>query len=362
MVDKIDLELYDSYNKKTYKVYVAKNTTKIKYMINYFNEFIKIKDTKAVGIDLEFNKVSKYDRDVALIQLNLEILSKKEGVIFVLDPKILNNIQLNILINLLTTKSIIKILHGGESLDIPYLLNQLFNNNITLIRKFLDNLYDTKYLCEYNHILNNEKKKCSIYDLYKEFDIITNKKFIYLSNIENITGPIHLVEFKIDNMTSKVLEYAVYDVLYLVSLFEKIIKTNINFNNIIPDITRNIFFYKRIENKYFIKINETVNKYNNYFISINNENIKLNDFYYFVIYSLNNKIYKQLLNITYYKFFIEILYKYIIYITISKKYTIYKEKRIKNSNIDDNLTNKILFGKYIIKLFNKFEKDIQFFI
>ena len=36
MVDKIDLEIYDSYNKKKYKVYVAKNTTKIKYMINYF--------------------------------------------------------------------------------------------------------------------------------------------------------------------------------------------------------------------------------------------------------------------------------------------------------------------------------------
>jgi hypothetical protein len=362
MVDKIDLEIYDSHNKKKYKAYVAKDTTKIKYMINYFNEFIKIKDIKALSIDLEFNKVSKYDRDVALIQINLEILSKKEGVIFVLDPKILNNIQLNILINLLTTKSIIKILHGGESLDIPYLLNQLFNNNITLIRKFLDNLYDTKYLCEYNHILNNEKKKCSIYDLYKEFDIITNKKFIYLSNIENITGPIYLVDFKIENITSKVLEYAVYDVLYLVSLFEKITKPNINFNKIIPEITRNIFFYKRIENKYFIKINETVNKYNNYFILINNENIKLNDFYYFVIYSLNNKIYQQLLNITYYKFFIEILYKYLIYIAISKKYTIYKEKKIKNSTIDDNLINKILFGEYIINFFNKFKKEIQLFI
>jgi hypothetical protein len=64
----------------------------------------------------------------------------------------------------------------------------------------------------------------------------------------------------IENMTSKVLEYAVYDVLYLVSLFEKITKTSNNYNKIIPEITRNIFFYKRIENKYFIKINETVNK------------------------------------------------------------------------------------------------------
>lgn len=362
MVDKIDLEIYDDYNKKTYKVYVAKNSTKIKYMINYFNEFIKLKDIKAIGIDLEFNKVSKYDRDVALIQLNLEILSKKQGFIFVLDPKMLNNIELNILINLLTVKNIIKILHGGESLDIPYLLNQLFNNDITLIRQFLENLYDTKYLCEYKHIINNEKKKCSIYDLYKELDVITDKKFIYLYNIENIIGPIYLVNIKIENLSYKVLEYVVYDVLYLVSLFEKITKISINFNKIIPEITRNIFFYKRIENKYFVQINEIVNKYNNYFILINNENIKLNDFYYFVIYSLNNKIYQQILNITYYKFFIEILYKYLIYIDISKKYTIYKEKKIKINKIEGNLTNKILFGKYIIDLFNQFKKDIQFFI
>jgi hypothetical protein len=362
MVDKIDLEIYDSYNKKKYKVYVAKNSTKIKYMIDYFNEFIKVKDMKAIGMDLEFNKVSKYDRDVALIQLNLEILSKKKGIIFVLDPKLLNNIELDILINLLTTEDIIKILHGGESLDIPYLLNQLFNSNVILIKQFLVNLYDTKYLCEYKHIINDENKKCSIYDLYKEFNIITDKKFTYLSNIENITGPIYLVDININNMTSKVLEYAVYDVLYLVSLFEKIINISINFHKIIPEITRNIFFYKRIENKYFVKINEIVNKYNNYFVSINDENIKLNDFYYFVIYSLNNKIYQQLLKITYYKFFIEIIYKYLIYIAISKKYTIYKEKKIKNSKIEANLTNKILFGENVINLFDQFKKDIQILI
>ena len=362
MVDKIDLEIYDEYNNKKYKVYVAKNSTKIKYMTNYFNEFIKIKDKKAIGIDLEFNKVSKHDRDVALIQLNLEILSKKEGFIFVLDPKILNNIELDTLINLLTDESIIKILHGGESLDIPYLLNQLLNNNITLIRKFLDNLYDTKYLCEYKHIIDNEMKKCSIYDLYKELDIITDKKFNYLSNIENITGPIYLVDFKIENMLSKVLEYAVYDVLYLVSLFQKITRISTNLNTIIPQITRNIFFYKRIENKYFVKINKIVNKFNNYFILMNNENIKLNDFYYFVIYSLDNKLYHQLLNITYYKFFIEIIYKYLIYIAISKKYTIYKEKKIKNTKIEDNITNKVLFGEYVINLFKQFKKDIQIFI
>ena len=41
MVDKNDLEIYDNYNKKKYKIYVAKNTEKIKYMIKTFG-FLKI--------------------------------------------------------------------------------------------------------------------------------------------------------------------------------------------------------------------------------------------------------------------------------------------------------------------------------
>ena len=360
MVHKIDLEIYDNYNKKNYKIYVAENTTNIRYMINYFNDFIKIQDKKAIGIDLEFNKVSKNDREVALIQLNLEILNKNEGIIFVLDPKILNNQEINTLIDLLTDDKIIKILHGGESLDIPYLLSQLFKNDIIIIKKFLNNFYDTKYLCEYKHIIENQKKKCSIYDLYKELDVISNKKFIYLNNIENITGPIYLVHIEIKNMKKSILEYAVYDVLYLVSLFNKIIKIS---DNLIPEITRNIFFYKRIENKYFQKIINIVNDYNNYFILINNnDNIKLNDFYYYIIYSIDNKIYEELLNITYFNFFIKVIYKYLIYIRISNKYTIFQEKNIKIKKIKNDLTDKILFGNHIINLFNNFKKDIKTFI
>ena len=78
-------------------------------------------------------------------------------------------------------------------------------------------------------------------------------------------------------MSDKVLEYAVYDVLYLVSLYNKIPK-----NELISEISRNIFYYKRIDDKYFDKINEIVKKYNNFFVIVNGENIKLIDFYYFI--------------------------------------------------------------------------------
>lgn len=355
-----DLYINDDYNKKTFKIYVAKNQQMINFMIMYFNNYIQLQTRKIIGIDLEFNKVSKSLRDVALIQLNLEIINKNEGIIFVLDPKILNNKEIKVLKKLLTDPNIVKILHGGESLDIPYLLNQLLENDIDTIKKFLNNLYDTKYLCEYKHIEENQKKKkCSIYDLYKEFNVINNDIYNDLNNIENIIGPIYLIQINIKKLAPKVLEYAVYDVLYLVSLYNKIINISDYYKILIPNITQHIFFYKRINNIYFKQINDIVINYNNYYIIINKENIKLIDYYYYIIYSLDKKIYEQLLNITYFKFFIEIIYKYIIYSYISNKYIIYKQKKNKSIKIKNNIDDKILFNTSTINFFNDFENDIK---
>lgn len=354
--EKNDLEIFDEHNKKTYKIYVAKDNKKIDTMIKYFNYFIELKNKKYIGIDLEFNKVSRTDRDVALIQLNLEIENDYTGIIFVLDPKILNEDQIQILINLLTTKDIIKIIHGGESLDIPYLFNQLFDSTIESINNFSKKLYDTKYLCEYNHIINNKKGKCSIYDLYKEYKVISNKKYDYLSNIENITGPIYLVHIEIKNMSDKLLEYAVYDVLYLVSLYNKIPK-----HELISEISRNIFYYKRIEDNNFNKINEIVKKYNNFFVVINGENIKLIDFYYFIIYTINDSLILKLLEITYFKSFLETLYRYIIYDMISAKYTIYQNINTK-IKFKNNIDKKILFETESIEFLNKIKNKIDFML
>lgn len=352
MNEKNDLEIFDEHNKKSYKIYVAKNKNKIDEMIKYFNFFIELKEEKYIGIDLEFNKVSRTDRDVALIQLNLEIENNNNGIIFVLDPKILSNSEKEILIKLLTTREIIKILHGGESLDIPYLYNQLFDNYIENIEDFSENLYDTKYLCEYNHIIKNKKGKCSIYDLYKEYQIITNEKYDYLSNIENITGPIYLVHIEIKNMADKVLEYAVYDVLYLVSLYKKI-----PIYNLIPEIARNIFYYKRIEDKNYEKMTGIVKQFNNYFVIVNGENVKLIDFYYFIIYTIKNKFILDSLEITYFKSFLETLYRYIIYNLISKKYKIYQDRNTQKI-IKNNIDDKILTGNELINFTEKIKKEI----
>ena len=56
IIEKNDLEIFDEHNKKTYKIYVAKDNKKINEMVKYFNYFIEFKNKKYIGIDLEFNK------------------------------------------------------------------------------------------------------------------------------------------------------------------------------------------------------------------------------------------------------------------------------------------------------------------
>ena len=165
-----------------------------------------------------------------------------------------------------------------------------------------------------------------------------------------------MVHIEIKNMSDKVLEYAVYDVLYLVSLYNKIPK-----NELISEISRNIFYYKRIDDKYFNKINEIVKKYNNFFVIVNGENIKLIDFYYFIIYTLNDNLILKLLEITYFKSFLETTYRYMIYDLISTKYIIYENINTK-IKFKNNIDKKILFGSELINFIKKIKNKINYIL
>lgn len=345
----------DDKNNKSYEIIIANNKKKIKNMIKYFKDFITIKKQKIIAIDLEFNGVSKEKKIIALMQINFEI--NNIGIIYILDPNILSVNDINILIKLLTNKNIIKIIHGGESLDIPYFFNQLLKKDPKKIKKFINNLIDTKYLCEYYNIINKKKESCSIYELYLQFNIITKKKYEYLNNFENIIGPIFDINIDINNLHSSLVEYAYYDVLYLISLYEKF---DNDIKEIISSLTQLCYFYKKIDDNNFNNLKFIVTKYNNYFIIIKNEKIKLIDFYNYIFYSyiINTIIYK-IININYFKFFIENIIKFLVYIIISKKYTIYsKLNSIAEPIIDTNIINNILFIDSIKKLFQKIYKEL----
>ena len=126
---------YPSINSKKYTVYVSDNKEKINSMISYFNEYNNLADNPndyMIGIDFEFNNINK-QRQIALFQINLETKEKNTNI-YLFYPPMLNSKQIDVVRMLLTNKNVTTILHGGESLDIPY----LFNNIIIKERKNLN--------------------------------------------------------------------------------------------------------------------------------------------------------------------------------------------------------------------------------
>jgi hypothetical protein len=332
-------EFYPKLNSKTYNVLKANNKENINYMIQFFIDYIeKVKLTNKsyyIGIDFEFRKISKKDRDVALMQINLEDDDTLVGFIFLLYPPDLNDKQLDILIQLLSEPNIIKILHGSESLDIPYLFNQILKtkDNIT---GFCSNFYDTKYLCDYYRIVNNNADiKCSIYNLLLDHKIISQAKLTDLNSIEEHTGPIYLVVIDLYNMTDDIFKYSLYDVIYLPELIKKFINNGIIYKKIIPQVSCVINKYRRNIEDEFSKIERIINYLNIAFIYDGDEKILLKDIWenYFYFITDQHKYLEYIMFMHYFKNFFEVITKMLIFNTISKIYPIYKMKE----NVEDKV-------------------------
>lgn len=366
-------------NNKTYHILKVVNNSIEEFMNNIIIKFIEnqkknTKEKHYVGIDFEFNKVSKSSKGIALMQMNLENDSNI-GYIFVLYPPELKHS--NILIKLITMKEIIKILHGAESLDIPYLFDQLLLTKEN-INNFCHNFYDTKYLCDYNHMdnfiqTNIKALKCSIYNLLLYNNIIDEKKFDELENIENITGPIYNIHIDIHKLDLHVLRYSLYDVLYLPELIKVFLNKNIVYSKIIPEISVVIYKYKRNVENEFNELKSIIDTMNLYFIKENNNTILLKDIYdsYYYILADNNNIIDKIKEIHYFKKFFETILKLIIYNNIIKYFTVYKTNKmiikynINTFNIYFNWLNKYnhintMINEYNNNIINDLKKIIKY--
>jgi hypothetical protein len=335
-------EFYPGLNSKTYYILKVDNDININHMNNIIKKFNlsskNISNKHYLGIDYEFNKVSKTDREVALMQINLEN-DLNDGYIFVLYPPELSKENNQILIDLLTNTKIIKILHGSESLDIPYLFNQLLITKEN-IDNFCNGFYDTKYLCDYSHLETGVNGKCSIYNLLADNKVITEKKIIELEKIEQKTGPIYLVEIKIHNMSDDILKYAFYDVIFLPELVKKFLSRSIVYTHIIPNISCLINNYKRNFEKEYLMLEEFIQSLNMNFLYDGYNVILLKDIWetYYWIMNDKNKYLEKLKEIHYFKRFFEIITKFIVYYNIIKFFKVYKNKQ--------NLVDSFNWGKY----------------
>ena len=135
------------------------------YLMIYFINISFNQKKMYLGIDFEFNT-----KVVALMQINFE-QSRKDlfnySLIFLFHPDQLDtNWRKFFIKNILCRNNVYKILHGSDSLDIPYVYNNLLSSDTELIIKFNRYFIDTKYLCEYNFYRKNQDLgKCKIYKL-----------------------------------------------------------------------------------------------------------------------------------------------------------------------------------------------------
>ena len=339
---------YNNLNNKQFKITICNNKKKLNLMLNYINNFLKIKDKKYLGIDFEFNNINN-KREIALCQINLE--TNKDGNIYLFNPLDLDKNEINVFRSILIDKNTIKILHGGESLDLPYLFD-----NILLTNKdrelFLENLFDTRYLCEYYNIDNNLDRKCKINYLLLDMNVITRKQFDFLEEEEKKMGPIYDIIIDIKNMNDLLILYTTTDVLYLPELLKKYPKDK-TYQKLIPQLTNYVFYLKRVNN--FNNINQKISKYNINFLKYDNKNIQLSKVYNILAYMIDskNKIYYSFLEINHFKKTLEIILKNYIYNYLIENFYVWKnnsELVTKNIEFNDNFLN----NNYV--LFNFFKE------
>ena len=346
----------DEINLKTsnikYELIISNEEIKVKLFILYLLMFhiesttrskifdMDINDNKTfVGIDYEFN-----NRVIALMQLNFERLSSESeettSHIFIVNPGEFNQENKGYLIKfLMTNQNIYKILHGCDSLDLPFMYDILFENNKDYIYEFTKNVYDTRFFCEYYKLTINEDKKCSIYDALLYFEVINKDKFEDLNKVHDYMGPVQDISWNINKMSSYHVKYALYDVLFLkfflLNLFKIPYRNTINYfksYSLLAPITRFIFLEKKEVSTILIVSKSKIDPIHNYHIKLNGSNYTLISIYNEIIKDLFVKEWglmtNNILMVNYFRTGLSILFKNIIYFIVKNKYKVFQKKNI----------------------------------
>lgn len=260
----------DEYNSKI-KIYVGNTNEKlknIKEILNNYKKFVKeSKHKKLLGLDFEFNNAK-----IALAQLNLDdyILDDNE-VVLVFDPR--DPLIKDMFREIVLLENLWVILHGAESLDLPYVINDLLNKKSKDIVRFFQNMIDTRYLCDYT--LLESEGRCKINYLLEQQGVITKDFLDNMLKNEKKMGKIYLVHVDVKKLSKELLLYSAYDVIFLPDLIRKL-KISTKFIEIIRIVQIN-YMMKYNLLKEFNKSKDIVSKLNSAYFPQLKENNTLND-------------------------------------------------------------------------------------
>lgn len=266
-----------------------------------------------IGVDYEFNS-----QKIAMCQICL-FPRNKTKYIWVFDPRELTENQKKVIIKyLFTSRYIYKIFHGGDSLDIPYVLTDFFNRDKEYANKFIEKVIDTRFICEFQKIVTQEEnKKCSIYDALYFVGTITKNKYEDLNKHAKHIN--YSRKWDVHSIDKKYFTYAYYDVLFLREfLFDSLRyskkMTPDKYKNIelIPEITRFVYLEKSQIYTLLPEIKIKVDQWNNQIVNEKKLIDSYNDIINKPIESYKLKL-LELLNINYFKSSLTLLFKYVIY-------------------------------------------------
>jgi len=297
-----------------------------------------------LGLDFEFN-----NRIIALMQLCFNTYSSLKNTtysyIWIINPTDFNEQDIRFFIDkIMINTNIYKILHGADSLDIPYLYTVFFNNNKDLIIRFTKKVIDTRFLCEYFRSSLGEEKKCSIYDALLYFGSITEEKHKELNDTHDYMGPVQDISWNINKLSSHHARYALFDVLFLKRFLYDIfikIKTETpkyieTYKYIIP-LTRFIFIERREITKLVEEAKTEIDPINNYLIHKGNQNITLITIYNTLVENFKIPVPEIditfLLSVNYFKRTLLIIFKKIVYSIILNNFKVYMNKKDKYNGI-----------------------------
>ncbi|AEQ60727.1 hypothetical protein [Acanthamoeba polyphaga mimivirus] len=338
-----------------------------------------------VGMDFEFT-----NKKIQLSQLNFEHNVSTKSIIMIVSPNELEDIMMNNFIKIIICNTNIKkILHGSDSLDIPYMYTHMLDGDPDKIIKFTRTLIDTRFLCEY-YKLNSDivsDNRCSIYDEDPSrsavyfFKVISDEQQNKLAELlESMPAP-HDIQWNIHKMPISQARYAAYDVLYLKVFYYRIIhvateedssdigKKNIIelYKHLLNEITRFVYLEQNGITLLMAKCKEEVDVVNNYFIR-NSEGItKMIDIFNQVSLGLETSDPKvnvdSFSKVNHFKRPITTIIKRIVYGFISYRCRIYKDK---STIWTDKLDNQFIFDflakmkfNYLNKMFKELSKTLE---
>ena len=301
-----------------------------------------------IGIDFEYT-----NKKIQMGQFNFEHNVALQSIIMLVSPNDLEPVMMENLINIIIcNKSIKKILHGSDSLDIPYVYDHMLAQDSEKIISFTKTLIDTRFLCEYYKLTRDQPSdyKCSIYDedpsrsAVYYFGVISESQQNRLAELLQSMPAHHDIQWNIRKLPKSQVLYAQYDVIFLKYFYYRIIHMGTEdeasdsgkkdiielYKHVLNEITR--FVYLENNNVTYLraKCKEEVNMVNNYFIRKPNAIIKLIDIYNQVSVGLETThprvIIDKLAKVNHFKVTIMTLIKRIVYGFISQKCRVYKDK------------------------------------